>query len=106
MYPVKRQPLELEEGLRLLEEAYHDYTHANLKRSGFGNKKVPRNIDEEVDRELNAIYNRVDGIMMTCSQIKDFIDYKDVFFNRVFMENDLPNLINAIKKKLSNSNCF
>lgn len=101
MYPVKRQPLELEEGLRLLEEAYHDYTLANLKRRGFGNKKVPRNIEEEVDRELNAIYNRVDGIMMTCPQIKDFIDYKDVFFNHVFIENDLPNLINAIKKTLA-----
>lgn len=102
MYPVKRQPMELEEGLRLLEEAYHDYTLANQKRSGFGNKKVPRNIEEAVDRELNSIYNRVDGIMMTCPQIKDFIDYKDVFFNRVFIENDLPNLINAIKKTLAN----
>lgn len=36
MYPVKRQPMELEEGLRLLEEAYHDYTLANQKRRPIG----------------------------------------------------------------------
>ena len=103
MYKVKRQQMSLEEGLQHLKKAYQDYESANLKTKGYGNKRIPSKIEEEVNREINAIYFRVDNIMQTCPQIKDYIDYKDVFFNRVFIENDLPNLINRIESVIKQS---
>ncbi len=89
--------MELQEGLRLLEEALQDCRLANLKRSGFGNKRIPKSIEDEVERELNSIYIRVEGIMKTCPQIETYIDHNNIHFSRVFWETDLPSLIDAIK---------
>lgn len=101
MYKVKKQQVPIEDGLQYLKDAYRDFEIVNQRKYGY--KKVPTKIENEVNREINNICIRVENIMLSCPQIKGYIDYKDVFYNRVFIGNDLPNIIDRIEKDISQS---
>ena len=90
--------MKTEEGLKLLEEAYLEYETISRMSRGAKGKTLQSN-----ERKMSFIRNRVNGILRTCPQLEDYIDYKDVFFSSVFFESDLQGLIKNIKQDLTNS---
>lgn len=85
----------IEEGVKLLEDAYKEFDMASNMAKIAKGKTFQR-----YELEMNLIRNRVNNIFKTCPQLNSYIDYKDVFFNSVFFKSDLQRLIEIIKQDL------
>ncbi len=76
---------DLQETIGLLEEALKEYNEASYLSN---------------QRKVEEISTRVKCILMRLPDQYLYIKSKDVYFNDAFLESDLPDIIELLKKKL------